>query len=105
MRRALLVVDVQNDFCEGGSLAVTGCSAALDSPSAGDDGATTSPPRTSSTTSCRSPSRGSTPPLLTTSATAVPSASCRRTADLRPPLEFLPSERLATGTPSRSTSL
>jgi nicotinamidase/pyrazinamidase len=24
MRRALLVVDVQNDFCEGGSLAVTG---------------------------------------------------------------------------------
>jgi nicotinamidase/pyrazinamidase len=25
--RALLVVDVQNDFCEGGSLAVTGCSA------------------------------------------------------------------------------
>ncbi|HJX43437.1 MAG TPA: isochorismatase family protein [Geodermatophilus sp.] len=27
MRRALLVVDVQNDFCEGGSLAVTGCSA------------------------------------------------------------------------------
>jgi nicotinamidase/pyrazinamidase len=24
--RALLVVDVQNDFCEGGSLAVTGCS-------------------------------------------------------------------------------
>jgi nicotinamidase/pyrazinamidase len=27
MTRALLVVDVQNDFCEGGSLAVTGCSA------------------------------------------------------------------------------
>jgi nicotinamidase/pyrazinamidase len=27
VRRALLVVDVQNDFCEGGSLAVTGCSA------------------------------------------------------------------------------
>ncbi|WP_089406217.1 nicotinamidase [Geodermatophilus saharensis] len=27
MRRALLVVDVQNDFCEGGSLAVEGCSA------------------------------------------------------------------------------
>ncbi|MGY1608019.1 MULTISPECIES: isochorismatase family protein [unclassified Geodermatophilus] len=26
MRRALLVVDVQNDFCEGGSLAVSGCS-------------------------------------------------------------------------------
>src|SRR5690606_18512086 len=24
MRRALIVVDVQNDFCEGGSLAVTG---------------------------------------------------------------------------------
>ncbi len=27
MTRALLVVDVQNDFCEGGSLAVAGCSA------------------------------------------------------------------------------
>jgi nicotinamidase/pyrazinamidase len=24
MRRALIVVDVQNDFCEGGSLAVAG---------------------------------------------------------------------------------
>ncbi|MEU0342650.1 nicotinamidase, partial [Streptomyces bobili] len=24
MRRALIVVDVQNDFCEGGSLAVSG---------------------------------------------------------------------------------
>lgn len=24
MHRALIVVDVQNDFCEGGSLAVTG---------------------------------------------------------------------------------
>ena len=26
--RALIVVDVQNDFCEGGSLAVTGGAAA-----------------------------------------------------------------------------
>ena len=26
MKRALLVVDIQNDFCEGGSLAVTGAS-------------------------------------------------------------------------------
>ena len=48
---------------------------------------------------------GMTRALLTTSAVAVPSASCRRTACLRPPTEFLPSDFFATGTPSRSTSL
>ena len=30
MTRALLVVDVQNDFCEGGSLAVAGCTTVAD---------------------------------------------------------------------------
>ncbi|MBF6186016.1 MULTISPECIES: nicotinamidase [Nocardia] len=30
MRRALIIVDVQNDFCEGGSLAVTGGAAVAD---------------------------------------------------------------------------
>ena len=43
--------------------------------------------------------------LLTTSAVASPSRSCRRTAYLRPPTERLPSDFLATGRPSRSTSV
>ena len=61
------------------------CARAAASASRGVAGVQSSPPRTSSTTSCRSPSRGRTASLVTTSAVAVPEASCRRTADLRPP--------------------
>ena len=78
---------------------------ALASASAGESGSQISPPRTRGTTRSRSPSRSRTASVLTTSAVAIPSAPCRRTARLRPPTDRLPSLFLATGTPSRSTSL
>nr|AJF14574.1 PncA [Mycobacterium tuberculosis] len=58
--RALIIVDVQNDFCEGGSLAVTGGAARWPAPSA-----TTWPKRRTTITSWQP--RTSTSTRVTTS--------------------------------------
>lgn len=53
MHRALIVVDMQNDFCEGGSLAVTG--------------ARTSPPQSPNWSASPPPATGTWwPPVTTT---------------------------------------
>lgn len=76
--------------------------------------ATTSPPRTSSTSSGRPTDSPGAGPVPITSASATPCASVRRAAHLRPPFDdFAPSDFFATGTsgasgsaePARATSL
>ncbi len=61
MARALIVVDVQNDFCEGGSLAVTGGAAVA---AAISERLTTGRPSTSTSLYTR-PADGAPDPLTT----------------------------------------
>ena len=95
MTRALIVVDVQNDFCEGGSLAVAGgaaVAAAITAHIRGRPGTTTwSPPATTTST------RGATSPSSRTSWTPGP-----RTASSAPAGSSC--TRRSTGSRSRRSS-